>query len=409
MRRAFYLLGLALPLVGCGDDRKIELLHTAPDQGGESKQASCDQAPDCTPCGEGLSHCVYGACIANACGDSCLVGDEVCDDGNERDGDGCDSRCKVETPAGCGNGQVDGGEECDDGAEGSATCTPRCTLVRCGDRIKSPTEECDDGNQANGDSCRSDCTLAPALCGNGLLDLGEQCDDGNAVDTDECRTDCTYPLDSGTDDGSMDSGTGASDAGGGHDAGTHDGGTHADAGHDAGHHADAGGSGSDAGHQHDAGGGGSDAGVVYGDKPEQKAACKQCREDNCRDFDTYNAVGECFDKTDATLVQLCVDLRNCMFEHKSGYDGTNGPIESFCGTKDPSTACQTPGNADGPCRAQWALATGVCATSAACNQAAISTGTAEILKRASAPSRPSGAAYSLTSCDAANCNPQCMP
>lgn len=64
----------------------------------------------------------------SACGNGSLDAGEICDDGNNTDGDGCDSNC---TPTGCGNGIVTVGEECDDGNlvdyDGcSPTCVDEC-------------------------------------------------------------------------------------------------------------------------------------------------------------------------------------------------------------------------------------------------------------------------------------------
>ena len=70
------------------------------------------------------------------CGDGVWHADEMCDDGNSINGDGCDENC---TPTGCGNGVITTGEECDDGntldGDGcSATCTadnPPSTDLPC--------------------------------------------------------------------------------------------------------------------------------------------------------------------------------------------------------------------------------------------------------------------------------------
>src|SRR5262249_2917863 len=85
---------------------------------------------------------------------------EQCDDGNNLNGDGCDSNCKEE----CGNDTLD------------------------------PGEQCDDGNILSGDGCSSVCTLeVPQGCGNGIVEPGEECDEGsnNGVNGDSCNTDCT--------------------------------------------------------------------------------------------------------------------------------------------------------------------------------------------------------------------------
>ena len=97
------------------------------------------------------------------CGDGILSlnNGEQCDDGNNSNGDGCDSDCKVR--AVCGNG------------------------------IKEAGEQCDDGNTINGDGCNSSCRAE--FCGDGILQpgLGEECDDGpagSATCTSKCKKPC---------------------------------------------------------------------------------------------------------------------------------------------------------------------------------------------------------------------------
>ena len=52
-------------------------------------------------------------CIKTDCGDGLIQALEACDDGNIKDGDGCNFECKsIEI---CGNGVRDVGEVCDDG------------------------------------------------------------------------------------------------------------------------------------------------------------------------------------------------------------------------------------------------------------------------------------------------------
>ncbi len=63
------------------------------------------------------------------CGDKILEGDEVCDDGNNLDGDGCSGNCKSNET--CGNKLVDAIDD----------------------------EECDDGNHLDHDGCSSACKL----------------------------------------------------------------------------------------------------------------------------------------------------------------------------------------------------------------------------------------------------------
>jgi len=55
------------------------------------------------------------------------AGGEECDDGNQVDGDGCDTNCTLTR---CGNGIVTAGEECDDGnLRRGDGCSPTCTLI----------------------------------------------------------------------------------------------------------------------------------------------------------------------------------------------------------------------------------------------------------------------------------------
>ncbi|MFH2008687.1 MAG: hypothetical protein ABI333_19020 [bacterium] len=120
------------------------------------------------------------------------VGESVCDDGLDNDGDGltdCDDPDCADADActGCGNGVVDGDEECDGsdfGGEwcetwntqfvgGDLTCLPNCvidtahcTLPECGNNLAEGTEECDGYDM--GDS--ADCAQQGFLGGHVLCD-----------------------------------------------------------------------------------------------------------------------------------------------------------------------------------------------------------------------------------------------
>jgi len=135
------------------------------------------------------------------CGNGLVEANEDCDDGNTRNGDGCNSTCNLEprlvTPADsvCGNGITEDGEACDLGSGNSDvesnTCRTDCQLPRCGDFVFDEGEACDNG-PANSDTkpnaCRTSCTL-PA-CGDGTIDSDETCDDGNLNDGDGCSATC---------------------------------------------------------------------------------------------------------------------------------------------------------------------------------------------------------------------------
>lgn len=96
-------------------------------------------------------------CMRPTCGDGSLDPGELCDDGNRRDGDGCNSTCTSDE--------------------------------RCGNAILDFLETCDDGNPRNGDGCSTACARE-ARCGDGFPDPGEQCDDGNTHDGDCCSATC---------------------------------------------------------------------------------------------------------------------------------------------------------------------------------------------------------------------------
>lgn len=129
------------------------------------------------------------------CGDNVLnPQSEACDDGNNEDGDGCQANCTFPL---CGDGIVDKtfNEACDEGAANSgdpdAKCRFNCQPQRCGDGIQDSGEVCDDGNLAALDGCTPDCR-SDETCGNGYVDilLGELCDDGNALSRDGCASSC---------------------------------------------------------------------------------------------------------------------------------------------------------------------------------------------------------------------------
>ncbi|CAI2358753.1 unnamed protein product [Moneuplotes crassus] len=185
-------------------------------------------------------------CNLVVCGDGKRYSNqgEECDDGNDVNGDGCASDCKIEpnydcsglegqqsncVPYICGDGKKQSviGEECDDGnlinwdgchqdckIEAYYSCTglddelSQCNLVDyCGDGKKQSTnsEECDDGNNSSGDGCDQYCEIEPKntctglegeislcspQCGNGVRDSGETCDDKNSMSLDGCDSSC---------------------------------------------------------------------------------------------------------------------------------------------------------------------------------------------------------------------------
>jgi cysteine-rich repeat protein len=121
-----------------------------------------------------------GAPPRPVCGNGTIDGDDVCDDGNTKAGDGCSATCTVEA-----------GWNCD--AQG-------CTEI-CGDGVVVGHEAlaggCDDKNAVASDGCTNCvvdtsyvCAGAPSVCaktcGDGIVEGSEVCDDGNAMPNDGC-------------------------------------------------------------------------------------------------------------------------------------------------------------------------------------------------------------------------------
>ncbi|MCK5688215.1 hypothetical protein KAI87_03040 [Myxococcota bacterium] len=147
---------------------------------------SCTDFEDAVSNTQGSMFCVATGAL---CGDFVVTGDEVCDDGNQRGGDGCSADC--DSLERCGNDLIDlaAGELCDDGNSVSGDgCSSECQLEACGNSVEDGDEQCDDGNQVAGDGCSPSCRLE--ACGNGALDAFEGCDDGNTFSADACDGEC---------------------------------------------------------------------------------------------------------------------------------------------------------------------------------------------------------------------------
>ena len=161
---------------------------------------SCLARTDTFVCASGRRCPVGQVCAAHedvcitehGCGDGVREGNEICDDGNIEDGDGCSHDCKSMEV--CGNKIVDQGEDCD----GQPNCSLDCHFQRCGNGILDPGEVCDDGNVESGDGCSADC-MSNEACGNGIVDtaVGEECEFSDRPfphhfdDTVDCDNDCT--------------------------------------------------------------------------------------------------------------------------------------------------------------------------------------------------------------------------
>ncbi len=144
----------------------------------------CDNGSDngkvCVPgygktCSYCSNSCELITLYGGKCGDGKIEEGEQCDDGNNLNGDGCSSVCKIEIPQpSCGNGKVEENEQCDEGSDNGKVCVP--------------------GYGKTCSYCSSTCktiTLVGGKCGNGKLEDGEQCDDGNNLNGDGCSATCS--------------------------------------------------------------------------------------------------------------------------------------------------------------------------------------------------------------------------
>lgn len=95
-------------------------------------------------CQSGSAHCTI---FDPKCGSGAMHGVEQCDDENTNSLDGCSPTCTIET-----------GYQCTAATEGSrSVCTP--SLCGDDLWAEGSTEECDDGNNQNGDGCESNCKI----------------------------------------------------------------------------------------------------------------------------------------------------------------------------------------------------------------------------------------------------------
>ena len=103
--------------------------------------ASCKDSSSCSACAAGFSYNqATHQCEIQTCGDGIVVAGEQCDDGNQFNGDGCSTDCKIELGWYC------------DPAGGS------CYTI-CGDNVQASNEKCDDGNNLSGDGCDYKCQV----------------------------------------------------------------------------------------------------------------------------------------------------------------------------------------------------------------------------------------------------------
>ncbi len=165
--------------------------------------------PDGTECDRpgGAGVCRTGECVVEGCGDGLVTGDERCDDGNDVDGDGCETDCRftceVDTSA-SNTWHLD----CDadgfaaDGAQTEVVCLPPAA-ASCGGgwTLRAPAvgaRDCDDTQSDTHPGATEVCDDVDQDC-DGMVDEGllstfyRDADADGYGDADTTTTACTLP------------------------------------------------------------------------------------------------------------------------------------------------------------------------------------------------------------------------
>ncbi|MBF0107446.1 MAG: DUF4215 domain-containing protein [Deltaproteobacteria bacterium] len=146
-------------------------------------------------CAQGF---VRNGSVCSYCGNGTLEAGEQCDDGNVKNGDGCQSSCAWETkkyqcidkPAlGTIWNTVSSYWQSCTASDGNACLAwnPVADPMTDYNTVESSTScqyTCAKGFIWNGTHC--------SRCGDGTLNIGEQCDDGNVKDGDGCSSSCSW-------------------------------------------------------------------------------------------------------------------------------------------------------------------------------------------------------------------------
>lgn len=104
---------------------------------------------------------------ARKCGNGSVESWEECDDGSQKDGDGCSDQCEIESGWDCN----------EDGCE-----------TDCGDGLTRGEEVCDEG--PNHPYCSADCLAFTGSCGDAIVQVQvESCDSGAGL-VRGCGDDC---------------------------------------------------------------------------------------------------------------------------------------------------------------------------------------------------------------------------
>ena len=220
--RCLTLSLIVLAAQACGDDDSggSTVIDAGPDEGDSGSEPI-------NPIDAGPPRDAGPTPPRGECGNGRVDSGEACDDGNDRDSDGCSAECETESGfhcvvAGsaceeCGNGIVESAEQCDDGNVDDADgCDTECQFEmgfscpvagqaceQCGNGVLEANERCDEGSVSDGVGCADDCHdidphfACPAAgtacvqCGDGVVGGDEQCDDGNTASGDGCVFNCS--------------------------------------------------------------------------------------------------------------------------------------------------------------------------------------------------------------------------
>ncbi len=164
-------------LPACGDG--IVDIDEACDDGNNDDGDGCSALCAVEFCGDGV--------INNGDAEACDDGNDIDGDGCaagcvlEFCGDGVVNNAGFE--------QCDQGPLNDDQTPGA--CRTNCRRARCGDGVQDEGEDCDDGNNRDGDGCAASCEEEVCGDGIVQEALGEACDDGGRLGGDGCSIDCT--------------------------------------------------------------------------------------------------------------------------------------------------------------------------------------------------------------------------